>query len=397
MVFLFSLFCLILILAISVELARGYKSLGRLADTKGWEELPGPLVSIIVPACNEEDSIEDGLRSLCCQRYPNLEILVVNDRSTDSTGQVIDKVRRDYPSVKVLTVTTLPAGWLGKPHAMQTGARAARGDYLLFTDADVCLEETVISRSVRAMQEGGLDHLALIFSNSGGSLLLNTLINDVGAGLLFLVKPWKAKDPGSRFFVGVGAFNMVRSSAYREFGGHESLRMQVIDDVFLGKRIKQYGFRQDCLMAQDFVTLPWYKTVAQMVSGLMKNVYGFFHYRAWMALAAVTGIIAVVILPVWFIFLSTGIARYLFLLAVMIRIIGVGAGMARTGVPVIAALYLFLTPYICIYIILRAVWLAHHSGGITWRDTFYPLAELRQGEWLFGGIVNLSRKSRYFW
>jgi len=386
MVLLFSLFCLILILAVSVELARGYKSLGRLTDTSGWEKSSVPMVSIIVPACNEEDSIEDGLRSLCFQRYPNLEIIVVNDRSTDRTGQAIDRLRQDYPSVQVLTVTTLPAGWLGKPHAMQIGAGAARGDYLLFTDADVCLEETVISRSVRVMQESRLDHLALIFSNSGGSLLLNTLINDVGAGLLLLVKPWKAKDPGSRFFVGVGAFNMVRNSAYREIGGHESLRMQVIDDVFLGKLIKQYGFRQDCLMAQEFVTLPWYGTVAEMISGLMKNVYGFFHYRAWMALAAVVCIIAVVILPVWFIFLSSGIARYLYLLAVMIRIIGVGAGMTRTGLPVTAALYLFLTPYISIYIILRAVWLAHRFGGITWRNTFYPLSELRQSEWLFGGI-----------
>ncbi len=387
MLLIVSLLCLALILSVLIILLKGYGSLARLADFNGWDGASAPLVSIIVPACNEEGSIESGLTSLARQRYPNLEIIVVNDRSTDRTAQAIDRVRQAYPFVRLITISTLPDGWLGKPHALQTGAQAARGEFFLFTDADVCLEETTVSRSVMAMQETGLDHLTLIFQNSGGSPLLNALISDSGAGLLFLLKPWRAKDPASRSFVGIGAFNMLRSSVYREIGGHESIRMQVIDDVFLGKRVKQHGFRQDCLLAQEYVTLPWYATVSEMVSGLMKNVYGFFYYRTWLALTGVFCIVAALIMPFWLIFISSGVPRYLFLLAVLLRIAGIGTGMVRAGVPSAAVLYLFLTPYISVYIIFRAVWLAHRSGGIIWRGQFYPLRDLKNNEWLFAGIV----------
>ncbi len=386
-----SLLCLTVILAVLIILLRGYGSLGRLADFNVWDGASAPLVTIIVPACNEENSIESGLASLARQGYPNLEIIVVNDRSTDRTAEAIERVRRAYPAITLMTVSTLPDGWLGKPHAMKTAAQAARGEYLIFTDADVCLDASTVSRSVRVMQEKELDHLTLIFQNSGGSPLLNALISDSGAGLLFLLKPWKAKDPASRCFVGIGAFNMVRRSVYREIGGHETIRMQVIDDVFLGKRVKQGGFRQDCLLAQEYVTLPWYATVGEMVSGLMKNVYSFFYYRAWLAFAGVFCIAAALIMPFWLVFISGGAARYVFLLAVLLRIGGIGAGMIRAGVTPAAVPYLFLTPYISAYIILRAVWIAHRSGGITWRGQFYPLTALKKNEWLFAGIFSSSR------
>ena len=105
-------------------------------------------MSIIVPACNEEEKIEAGLRSLAAQNYQRIEIIVINDRSTDRTGQVIDRVRLEFPQIRRIDLESLPPGWLGKPHALQRGAEAATGEYLVFTDADVVLESTTISRAL---------------------------------------------------------------------------------------------------------------------------------------------------------------------------------------------------------------------------------------------------------
>jgi glycosyltransferase involved in cell wall biosynthesis len=373
-------------------LATGYRCLADIGDVPEWDHADAPLVSVIVPACNEEDTIEAGLRSLCSQSYPNLEIIVVNDRSTDRTGEIIESIRQEHPQVKLITLHELPAGWLGKPHALEKGAGQARGDYFLFTDADIHHAETTISRVVRKMQVDRFDHLSLIFQNRGGGLLLNVLISDVGAGLLLLLRPWKAKDIKSRVFTGVGAFNMVRSSVYRAIGGHEPIRMQVIDDVFIGKLIKWGGYSQDCLLARNHVTVQWYATISEMIDGLMKNVFALFHYRFIGALGGIVLIVLVVIAPVWGVFLVEGTVRMLFLGAALIRLAGIGAGIVLAGLPPYGVLYLLVTPYITLYVIGRAVWTTYRSGGITWRGRFYPLAELRTAEWLFSGMF--TKKGR---
>lgn len=387
MIFILSLFCLVFMIYVTLVLATGYRYLDDVSDIPEWEGDIAPLVSAIVPACNEEATVESGLRSLCLQSYPNLEIIVVNDRSTDNTVAVIEAVRKDFPQVQLVSITELPIGWLGKPHALQAGANRARGEYLLFTDADICQEKTTISRAVRKIHMDMLSHLSLIFQNRGGSLLLNVLICDVGAGLLLLLRPWKAKDPKSRFFSGVGAFNMVKRSVYHAIGGHERIRMQVIDDVFIGKLVKWGGFTQDCLLAQNHVTVPWYPTVPEMIAGLMKNVFALFHYRLCWAVGGMLLIVLVVIAPVWGMFLADGTVQLFFLGAVLLRLAGIGAGIVMAGLPVYGGFYLLLTPYITLYIIGRAVWSAYRLQGITWRSQFYPLSELRKARWLFGGIL----------
>lgn len=391
---LFALILFLIMTSVFAEIALGYRKIRSLAIYDGCRVASGPLVSVIVPACNEVETIGQGLASLCGQDYENLEIIVVNDRSVDSTEEVISEISMHNPMVKGVNIDFLPGGWLGKPHAMHKGVECASGQFLLFTDADVQMESTTIARAVQAMAESRLDHLCLTFRNTTKGRLLNALICDAGAGLLYLFKPWRARRGRSRFFMGVGAFNMVRSSVYRAVGGHESIKMQVIDDVFLGRLIKWGGFRQECMLADDFVRVPWYPSVSAMISGLMKNVYALFGYRLWLAMGTVVAIITATLIPIAGALLASGPAQLLFAGTVLVRIFSMGMGMAAMAIPAWSCVYLLITPIISSWIICRAVWFAHKNNGITWRGTTYPIDELRGVPWLLDGFFRRHKKQQ---
>jgi len=385
---LISIICLALTAMVIVELSVGFASLVDLNDQHG-ESSSATTVSIIVPACNEEEKIETGLRSLAAQNHEQLEIIVVNDRSTDGTGEVIDRVRDEFPQIRRIDIEELPPGWLGKPHALHRGAEVATGDYLLFTDADVVLETTTISRAVTAMKQKNLDHLALVFKNSTSGGLLNAIVADIGAGLLWLIKPWRALVRESRFFVGVGAFNMVRADVYRTIGQHEQIRMQVIDDLFLGKLIKRGGYRQECMDGRGFVEVPWYQSVNELISGLMKNVFAFFNYNLWFMLFGLLALGLVVVLPYWGALFYEGAVRWFFIGAIAVRVLGIGVGLISSGVEKRALCWLLVTPFIVLYIIMRATMSALVQGGISWRGSFYPLDQLRKQEWVLSGLFKI--------
>ena len=176
------------------------------------------------------------------------------------------------------------------------------------------------------METKGNDHLALVFKNSTGGGLLNAIVADIGAGLLWLIKPWRARIQGSRFFVGVGAFNMVRAEVYREIGAHKKICMQVIDDLFLGKLIKRGGYRQECMDGRGFVAVPWYCSANELISGLMKNVFAFFNYNLGIMVLGVLALVTVVVLPYWGAWFCEGLTRLFFIGAIAIRVLGLGVG-----------------------------------------------------------------------
>jgi len=362
------------------ELILGLKKMSVLADTGLLSTGNQPLVSIIVPACNEEDNIEQGLLSLLSQRYENFEIIVVDDRSTDSTADILVRLHQSHPQLVVETVTDLPNGWMGKSHALKVGASRASGEYILFTDADCLLEETTISRTIHFMQKNPADHLTLLFQNCCHNWLLDCLIADTGAGLLLMFKPWKVGKRGNRFFIGVGAFNLVKSSVYKAVGGHEDIRMHPIDDMMLGKSIKKHGFHQECLLGGDYVRVPWYDSVTAMVNGLMKNMFAVVHYRLPAIPFLLAGVMVVSVFPPWGVIFASGYIRMACLVAFSVRTLLVWGSMSYQRLPAWYMVGSLFTPYITMYIIVRSAVTTLIRGGIEWRGTFYSLDELRKSE-----------------
>ncbi len=383
MVLLIAILSLIITLICLFEIATGFRKMVRIGDVPLIEDKNLPMVSVVIPACNEAATIEPALQSVLCLDYPNLEVVVINDRSTDDTDLVIKKVQENFPQLKIIEVSKLPENWLGKNHAMHIGAENAAGEYLLFTDADIVMEKTVLSRAIGHILTNKLDHLSMFFENVAKGGLLNVLFMDVAGGLLVLFKPWRAKDPKSRYFMGVGAFNLVKTSAYKSIRGHSSFAMHPIDDIMLGKLIKQNGFRQDCLFGETFITVKWYRSVKEFTNGLMKNSFALFNYNViWVALGVfVTFLLSVV--PVLGSLFASGLPQLIFLSIVILRMAFSAFGLLKIGLPVRYSLWSLISPYISIYIIIKATFSTLLSQSISWRGTTYPLDKLkRQGDLL---------------
>jgi len=378
-----SLIACLAIIVSAVTIAIGIHKMKRLSEVEIGKFADFPLVSIIVPACNEEKNIEHSLSSHLQQGYPNLEVIAVNDRSIDNTAGVLRDIQARFPRLIVKDIDKLPEGWMGKNHALAVGAVMAKGEYLVFTDADVVLERTTIARAVSYMCKNHLDHLTLIFKNMTHGWLLNSLILDSGLNLLYLFRPWTVKKNSSRCFVGIGAFNMVRRSAYREIGGHQGFKMHPIDDLMLGKVIKEHGFFQDCLLAYDFVSLPWYDTIGAMIHGLEKNMFALIHYRVSLIPFLLLAIIIPGVIPVWGVFFGDSQVQVICLITVTIRLMSFYQGVRLQG---LSGWYVpggLITPYLLCYIVIKSACVTLKHGGIFWRGQYYALEDLRQAAPLF--------------
>jgi cellulose synthase/poly-beta-1,6-N-acetylglucosamine synthase-like glycosyltransferase len=374
-----SLICFFLTLSATLYLFWGTRQLVNLKDVLPLQSAVAPSVSLIIPACNEGQTLRPALESALALAYPNLEIMVVNDRSTDDTGTVLAELKKAHPALQILTISDLPGGWLGKSHALHVAGMQARGEYLLFTDADILLEKSTLARAMSCMLVNGLDHLSLIFKNISPGGLLNTAIMEGMLGLLLLFKPWKARNPNSRHYMGVGAFNLVRTEAYRNTGGHRKIAMHPIDDIMLGKIIKQQGGKQDCLIGYDFVQVKWYASVRELVRGAMKNLFALYRFRISNVFFALMIPVCFQILPFWALFFTTGATFGLFAGTLVIRLLSLARGLSVIGFPPRQAVWSFVTPYLSVFVSMKAAITTLRNGGITWRGTHYPLDELKKG------------------
>ncbi len=371
---------LILVVYVTVE---GILGVRRIQDLQQIQPLPPdrklPLVSIIIPALNEAENIETALTSVLALSYPKLEIIVLNDRSSDATPAILDRLAGQYTRLQVIHIRELPAGWLGKTHALHLGAKQARGELLLFTDADVCMAADTVDRAVARMERQRLDHLCLLFHPVLPTTLLAMLVVDSLSGLLSFLKPWLAADADSPFFFGIGAFNLVRKNRYQQINGHSSIRLCPVDDILLGRLIKQAGGRQECLNGRDCITVPWYASVAEMMHGLRKNIFAAIDYRLDRLVLASILILCCTILPPWVLLLSDNNSTRLVCLAVItVTALSQTVAAHTLGVPLSCLRWFLLTPYIKLYMMWQAVVVTLVRGGIVWRGTFYPLAELKK-------------------
>lgn len=357
----------------------------------GWRRLPAlreippadpgslPRLSIVVPALNEESTAGEAMKTLLALDYPDLEIIAVDDRSTDSTGEILDRLAARDSRLKVIHVKELPDGWLGKTHAMHVGSREATGSWILFTDADVHFEPTALRRAVGYAEAEGADHLVATPDVVARGFWEIVFLSFFWIIFAFHWEPRKASDPGSRAYVGVGAFNLVRAEAYRRAGGHAAMPLEVIDDVMLGKLLKLSGARQACIPSGGLVKVRWIEGLGGAIRGLTKNMFAGLRFNPLMAVLSSAVLFTGAILPALGLFVGPWDTRI-----ACAAIFACMAWATRTGVmiPRLSPLYGLTFPAgaaILIYIIYRSMLLTYVRGGIVWRGTHYPLSSLRRG------------------
>lgn len=312
--------------------------------------------------------------------YPDYEVMVINDRSTDSTGQILDEMAGSNPKLKVVHIDSLPAGWLGKNYALDYGANQASGDYILFSDADVVFSSDTLSRVMPYVAEHKIDHLSMAPSHVFKKFLLTSVVIIFEFLFMMRFKPWKVSNPKSRFFIGIGSFNMIRSSVYKKTGGFETLKMRPDDDIMLGKLVKKHGFKSVFLYAPEQLSIEWYSSLPEMIRAFYKNTYAGFNYNILNALFSIIMLVILTILPYISLFFLGGIGL-IANIGVMFIIFCIYLVLA--GSNKISIFYFFTYPVACgiiVYLMLRALFLTITKGGIDWRDTFYNLKELKENK-----------------
>ncbi len=339
-------------------------------------------MSIIVPARNEEQDIGATLSHLLALDYSNYEIIAVDDRSTDETGARMEEVAARSAAhglLRVLHVAELPAGWMGKTHAMWTAAAQARGDWLLFTDADVLFKPDSVRRVLAYAEVEKADHVVLfprmIMKRPGERMMIAFF----QALFVFGHRPWKVADPAAQDHMGVGAFNMIRRPVYEAVGTYKALRMEVLDDMKLGKVVKNGGYAQRNVFGEDLISLHWAKGAFGIVNNLTKNFFAVLSFQWPRTVASVLGLAFLNLGPFLGVWLAHGWARLPYAVA-LLSLFGIYWGMAKRSD--VAPYYFFLHPVsttLFMYTLVRSMVLTIRQGGIVWRGTKYPLEELRRG------------------
>ena len=342
-----------------------------------------PPVSVVLAACNEETKLAAAFRTLLAQDYPGvIEIIAVNDRSTDTTPRLLDTLKAEAPPhirVVVLHLCDLPAGWLGKNHALYRGAEKATGEYLLFTDADVKFAPDALSRAVCYARAHDLDHLVAFF----GMELIGFWENAFGLCFSYLFflrfRPWHVADPKSRAYVGIGGFNMVKRAAYDAIGTHRALALEVADDMELGHKLKAAHFASGVIGAENHISVRWQEGgLFGLMNGLTKNAYAGLDYSLWVLFGSSALLLATILAPTIFLFVGPTLAIRWACAVSLACIFGVGAYHAKTGnIAPAYALSLPLSTLLLIYVMCRSAYLTEKNNGVTWRGTLYPLPLLR--------------------
>ena len=378
MLFWVTIAILIIHLLIAVELIYRARHLINLRQVPPLMLQQLPPLSIIVAARNEEEQMEVALSSLLHIDYPELEVIVVNDRSTDDTGHILTRMTTNHPQLKALTIDHLPGGWLGKNHALWQGSQIASGKLLLFTDADIIMAPETLQKAVSLLERQGADHLAVSPGLQMPGMLLTLLAACFGFFFGLYTRPWKVADPRNRCHIGVGAFNLVRASVYRQIDGHRRIRLRPDDDLKLGKIVKDAGFRQQFAYGHELINVQWYGSVREMVVGLEKNLFAGSDYRIGATLGGIAVGLTLFVWPYIALFFVSGMTWLLSLLSVLTLSLLIWVSARRFNTTYWQLLGFPFAVLVLCAISLRTMTLNLLQGGIYWRGTFYSLAELRK-------------------
>ncbi|AHF06371.1 glycosyltransferase [Desulfitobacterium metallireducens] len=330
-----------------------------------------PSLSIVIPACNEELFIEQTARRLLNQEYPNLEVVVVNDRSTDNTGAVLEKLNAEYPQLKVITIKNLPENWLGKTNAIYQGVKNSSGEWLLFTDADVLFAPGSLKETVGYAVEHNLDHLGIAPDIYYGSAFYRAFIGYVAITVTMLLMFSKKG--------GMGAFNLVKRSVYDAVGGYQSVAMKVVDDLSFGEVIVDKGYKQKLGRSnKGFITVKWYNNLRELFRGFEKNQFASAKYSVAMAVSMILFVLLINVYPFIGLFLGPIWARILCGISILNWIIVYNDLAKKNNVSPSFVIFHPLCALFEIGAVLNSMFKTLSKGGVEWRGQFYSIKELKK-------------------
>jgi glycosyltransferase involved in cell wall biosynthesis len=363
-----------------LKVAYGAVRLPWLRDYPPAADEDCPAISVIFAARDEQAKLPGALATLVAIDYPHLEIIAVDDRSSDGTSTILDNFAAMHPQLKVVHVRELPQGWLGKPHALQKGYEASSGELLVFTDADVKFNRDSLRRVVTLLRERRLDHLSLLGDVERSGFWDTVFLSFFGMGFQLATDTRNLSNPTSRSYAGVGAFQILRRSAYELCGTHWRLAMEVLDDMKLAKLVKMAKLKSGLGIAQDYVSVEWHAGLSNFIRGVEKNFFAGAQFRIWVvAVQVLVLLLGLNVLPFFGLFFGHGWVRALAAVSVLISMCFHAGVDIVMRVPVIYCFTLPLGAVLVAYMILRSTVVTLRQGGVVWRDTFYPLEELRRG------------------
>lgn len=361
--------------------------MSRLPDLRHYNVADNelPMLSIIIPACNEILHIESSLQSLLAQDYPSMELIVVDDRSNDGTGEIIDEFAARDSRIRPVHITQLPSDWLGKVHALNQGVQYARGEWLLFTDADVHFSAGCLRSAVAYAMHTKADLLSLLPGLIPRRFWLSVTVRAFGLLFLSTTRADLVDRPDNRHFIGIGAFNLVRRRAFEITAGFDWLKMEPGDDAALGMMIKQAGGRLRFAIAQEYLSLGWYPNIRAMFRGMEKNLFGAGAHYQWHRVLLQTVLAWLLVsVPTAGLFLGFSAGRpelALLALAVWLALFVFAGRHGQRNLREIASLILFPVGIILInFMMIHAAWRCLRNNGIEWRGTHYALDKLRAGQ-----------------
>ena len=359
-------------------------AIGNLGDEVTESLLDFPSLTIILSARDEAGTMKHALPKLLAVNYPNAEFILVNDRSTDRTGALIDAFAAKDPRVHVIHIEKLPAGWLGKVHALDQAVQHAEGKWLLFTDADIHFNEHALSKAIAFAEGRGLDHVTIIPESVQKKRPMLLSLFETAFGILGVQGCYAPNlaDPSKSDFIGIGAFNLVRREAFDRTPGFSWLRMEVMDDIGIGLMLKKAGSRSAVCYGRGLLSLEWYTSVREMIKGLEKNSFALFARFNYIRLIAIVLMGVFVLLGPLVIAL---ISWNLLLLGIVVLLYSVIPALSsivtvrtRAWTKPGEMLLLPIGYLLLLYTIINSAFQVWKNKGIFWRDTFYPIEELRQ-------------------
>ena len=338
-----------------------------------------PSVSAIVPARDEARSIGDAVRTRLDDGYPELQVIVVDDRSTDATGAIADELAAEHSRVVAVHIEDLPEGWLGKTHALARGIEQATGEWLLVSDADVHLAPGGLRKAIAYCEHGGLDFLALV-PEFRSTFIVDVLWTVFMRVLGMMMDPAAVRDPDSKTAMGSGAFMLARRSVFDRTPGYEYLKMETADDVALGMVMKNAGGRCDFANGYGIASISIYHSLGEFFRGVEKNAGSLA--RAPFAAVAAGMLLAAYLEYSPFLAMASGVTWAVWLGAIA-AVVATVAAMAALWINTRTVLPALLWPLGWLLVasgILRAAWLFRVRGGLMWRDTFHSKEELLKGQ-----------------